>query len=396
MIHIVGIGEDGLEGLSPVVLSLVLSAEILVGGERHLEMVETEARKISWGVGLNHGIDEIIANKDKSIVVLATGEPLWFGIGTTLLKRIDKEHIAVHPTSGAFSLAAARMGWAIPDCDCMTIHGRALESLNRYIAPNAKILILSRDGKSAIEVADLLAKYGYGQSKITVFEHMGGDKENRLEGTAIGWIAQTADLNTIAVECVAARDARRLPQTVGLDDDLFEHDGQLTKREVRAVTLSTLAPQAGELLWDVGGGCGSIAIEWMRSDKKCRAIAIEQNDKRRSMIAHNGAALGVPTLEIVDGRAPEALDGLPTPDAIFVGGGISIPGLLETCWNMLPIGGRLVANTVTLEAEREMLHFRSKFGGRLTRIAISREENVGRLTAMKPMAPVLQLCVVKE
>lgn len=396
MIHIIGIGEDGLDGLSPVVKSLLDGADILVGGERHLDMIESSARKISWGVGLNHGIDEIKANQDKEICVLATGEPLWFGIGTTLLRHIDKDHIQVHPTSGAFSLAAARMGWAIPDCVCMTIHGRALENLNRYVAPGAKILILSRDGKSAVEVADLLAKYGYGQSKITVFEHMGGDKENKLSGTATGWTAKTADLNTIALECVAEKGARRLPLTPGLDDDLFEHDGQLTKREVRAVTLSTLAPQPGELLWDVGGGCGSIAIEWMRTHPSCKAIAIEQNDKRRSMIAHNGAALGVPTLEIVDGRAPEALDGLVTPDAIFVGGGISIPGLLERCWNALPVGGRLVANTVTLEAEREMLHFQSKFGGRLVRIAVSREENVGRLTVLKPMAPVLQLCVVKE
>ncbi|WP_038013015.1 bifunctional cobalt-precorrin-7 (C(5))-methyltransferase/cobalt-precorrin-6B (C(15))-methyltransferase [Terasakiella pusilla] len=396
MIHIIGIGEDGLDGVSPVARSLIQSAEILVGGVRHLEMVDSPARKISWGVGLSHGIEELKANVDKLVVVLATGEPLWFGIATTLLNHIARDHIHVHPTSGAFSLAAARMGWAIPDCVCMTIHGRALESLNRYIAPNVKILILSRDGKSPREVADLLAKYGYGESKITVFEHMGGEKENRLEGTATGWTAQTADLNTIALECMASREARRLPLTTGLKDDLFEHDGQLTKREVRAVTLSTLAPQPGELLWDVGGGCGSIAIEWMRSHPSCRAIAIEQNDKRRSMIAHNGASLGVPTLEIVDGRAPDCLVGLPTPDAIFVGGGIAISGMLETCWNALPTGGRLVANTVTLEAEREMLHFQSNFGGELTRIAISREENVGRMTVMKPMAPVLQLSVVKE
>lgn len=396
MIHIIGIGEDGLDGVSPVARSLIQSAEILVGGVRHLEMVDSSARKISWGVGLTHGIEELKANVDKQVVVLATGEPLWFGIATTLLKHIARDHIHVHPTSGAFSLAAARMGWAIPDCVCMTIHGRALESLNRYIAPNVKILILSRDGKSPREVADLLAKYGYGESKITVFEHMGGEKENRLDGTATGWTAQTADLNTIALECVASSEARRLTLSAGLKDDLFEHDGQLTKREVRAVTLSTLAPQPGELLWDVGGGCGSIAIEWMRSHPSCHAIAIEQNDKRRSMIAHNGASLGVPTLEIVDGRAPDCLDGLPTPDAIFVGGGIAISGMLETCWNALPMGGRLVANTVTLEAEGEMLHFQSKFGGELTRIAISREENVGRMTVMKPMAPVLQLSVVKE
>ncbi len=396
MIHIIGIGEDGPDGLSPTVKTLIDTAELLVGGERHLGMVDRAVQKISWGTGLNHGIEIIRGNLDKNIVVLATGEPLWFGVGTTLLKHFDSADIMVHPMPGAFSLAAARMGWVIPECVCMTIHGRPIENLNRYIAPNAKILVLSRDGKSPVEVADLLAKYGYGDSKMTVFEHMGGSLENRLEGTATGWTATVANLNTIAIDCIAGEGARRLPLASGLQDDLFEHDGQLTKREVRAVTLSTLAPQPGELLWDVGAGCGSIAIEWMRSHPTCKAIAVEQTDKRRSMIAHNGAALGVPTLEIVDGKAPDALEGLDTPDAIFVGGGISIPGLLETCWNALLVGGRLVANTVTLEAEREMLHFQAKFGGTLTRIAISREENVGRMTALKPMAPVLQLSCVKE
>ncbi|WP_135080302.1 precorrin-6y C5,15-methyltransferase (decarboxylating) subunit CbiE [Terasakiella sp. SH-1] len=396
MIHVIGIGEDGLEGVKPTARQLIETAEILVGGVRHLEMVDSEARKISWGVGLGKGIDEIKANQDKRIVVLASGEPLWFGIGATLLKHFEATELMIHPANGSFSLTAARMGWAVQDCVCMTIHGRALESLNRYIADGVKILVLSRDGKSPIEVADLLAKYGYGDSHLTVFEHMGGEDEKRLEGTATGWTAQTADLNTIAIDCKAGTGARCLPLTSGLGDDLFEHDGQLTKREVRAVTLSTLAPQPGELLWDVGAGCGSIAIEWMRAHPTCQALAIEQNDHRRSMIAHNGASLGVPTLEIVDGRAPEALGGLPTPDAIFIGGGISKKGVLEACWNALPIGGRLVANTVTLEAEREMLHFAEKIGGQLIRIAISREEHVGRLTALKPMAPVLQLSAIKE
>lgn len=396
MIHVIGIGEDGLSGLHPTGRTLIDEADVLVGGERHLDMVDSDAEKISWGSGLNHGIEAIRQRLDRNVVVLATGEPLWYGIATTLLRHFDKKDITIHPAVGAFSLAAARMGWALPDCVCMTIHGRALENLNRYVAPGVKILILSRDGKSPVEVADLLAKYGFGASPMTVFEHMGGAQEKRLDGTVTGWTAQTADLNTIAVECVAEKNARRLPLTSGLADDLFEHDGQLTKREVRAVTLSTLAPQPGERLWDVGAGCGSIAIEWMRSHPSCHAIAIEQHGKRRSMIAHNGAALGVPGLEIVDGRAPEVLDGLETPDAIFVGGGISVPGLLMTCWQALPLGGRLIANAVTLEAEREMLHFAAQVGATLTRIAISREENVGTMRALKPMAPVLQLHARKE
>lgn len=394
-LHIIGIGEDGLEGLNSITRNLVEAADILVAGVRHLDMVPSGPEKISWGSNLNQGIDAIKANAGKSVVVLATGEPLWFGIGTTLLRHFDKSEVMVYPTVGAFSLAAARMGWAISDVACMTVHGRALENLNRVIAPKAKILVLSRDGKTPIEIASLLATYGYGDSKITVFEHMGGDQENRREGSATGWTAQVENLNTIAIDCIASSDARRLPLTTGLLDDLFEHDGQLTKREVRSVTLSSLAPQAGELLWDVGAGCGSISIEWMRAHPANKAIAIEQNDKRRSMIAHNGASLGVPTLQIVDGKAPDALKGLETPDAIFVGGGVSVPGLLETCWHALPVGGRLVANTVTLEGVREMLHFVDKFGGELMQIAISRQESVGRLQTLKPMAPVQQLLVHK-
>lgn len=395
-LHIVGIGEEGLGGLNPVVQTIIEEADMLVGGLRHLKMVPSNAQKIDWGAGLNHGIDTIKANAGKAVVVLATGEPLWFGIGTTLLRHFTPEDVMIHPSIGAFSLASARMGWAIPDTVCMTVHGRAIENLNRAIAPGAKILILSRDGKTPLEVADLLAKYGYGNSRLSVFEHMGAKQEKRLEGIACAWTAQVANLNTIAVQCVASPDARRLPCTSGLKDDLFEHDGQLTKREVRAVTLSSLAPQAGELLWDVGAGCGSISIEWMRAHPSNKAIAIEQTDKRRSMIAHNGAALGVPTLEILDGCAPACLTGLDQPDAIFIGGGISIPGLLETCWNALAVGGRLVANTVTLEAERELLNFQAKFGGEFTRIAISKQASVGRLTSLKPMAPVLQLFCMKD
>jgi precorrin-6B C5,15-methyltransferase / cobalt-precorrin-6B C5,C15-methyltransferase len=395
-LHIIGIGEDGLDGLNSLKRTLIETADMLVGGTRHLDMIENStAQKISWGSGLNHGIDAIKANAGKSVVVLATGEPLWFGIGTTLLRHFDKSSVMIHPTIGAFSLASARMGWAIPDVSCMTVHGRALENLNRVIAPNARILVLSRDGKTPREVAQLLTQYGYGDSQISVFEHMGGDQENRLDGTASTWAYEGADLNTIAIHCVAGPNARRLPLSCGLSDDLFEHDGQLTKREVRSVTLSTLAPQAGEILWDVGAGCGSIAIEWMRCHSSNKAIAIEQNDKRRNLIAHNAAALGVPNLDIVAGSAPDCLAGLETPDAIFMGGGISIPGLLEACWNALPVGGRLVSNAVTLEAEREMLHFADKFGGELSRIAISRQESVGRLRALKPMAPVLQLCARK-
>lgn len=396
MIHVIGIGEDGLDGLPAALRSLIEGADLVVGGKRHLEMVASDAAQVDWGSGLTHGMEEISQHLDKNVVVLATGEPMWFGIGVTILKRFPAEQVKVYPAVGAFSLAAARMKWALQACACVTIHGRALEGLNRHVYPGAKILVLSRDGKSPKEVADLLTKHGYGDSRLSVFEHMGGESEKAHAAQAKDWTGDCANLNTIAIECVASAGARLLPYVSGLEDDLFEHDGQLTKREVRAVTLSTLAPLPGQLLWDVGAGCGSIAVEWMRSHATCRAIAIEQNDTRRLMIATNAASLGVPGLQIVNGVAPDVLDGLEQPDVIFIGGGISKPDVLKTCWSALPVGGKLVANTVTLEAEQEMLHFARAHGGTLTRIAISREESVGSMSTLKPMAPVLQLCAIKD
>lgn len=396
MIHVIGMGEDGPEGLTSLARHLIEQADLLVGGQRHLEMIDRKIQKISWGRGLEQGMAALRDHRHQNCVVLATGEPMWFGIAVTLLKEFDRKDIHIIGHVGAFAMAGARMGWGLQHVACLSVHGRALETLHRAIHDGARLLILSRDGKTPRELADMLCQYGYGASKITVFEHMGGPQEKVLEGTATGWQAQTADLNTIALECHGDAGARRLPLNAGLDDALFDHDGQLTKSEVRAVTLSALAPTPGERLWDVGAGCGSIAIEWMRLHGQNKAIAIEQNDKRRGFIARNGAALGVPDLEILAAKAPEGLEGLARPDAIFIGGGISQKGLLETCFNALPSGGRLVANTVTLEAEREMLHFQARFGGTLTRIAISRQEQVGRLHALKPMAPVLQLKLIKE
>ncbi|HTL90554.1 MAG TPA: precorrin-6Y C5,15-methyltransferase (decarboxylating) subunit CbiT, partial [Leptolyngbya sp.] len=255
------------------------------------------------------------------------------------------------------------------------------------------ILALSADRQTPAIVAQILCDRGLNQSSIVVLEHLGGTQERILRGTAEHWNhADIADLNTIAVTCTAASLPARVP---GLADTAYRHDGQLTKREVRAVTLSTLAPQPGQLLWDVGAGCGSIAIEWMRSDRRCRAIAVESNVDRLNLIAQNANALGVPTLRIVAGKAPIALQNLPQPDTIFIGGGLTTPELVETCWRSLRPGGRLVANAVTVETEMQLFHWHSKLGGELTRIAVQRAQPVGKFLGWKAMSPITQWSVVK-
>jgi precorrin-6B C5,15-methyltransferase / cobalt-precorrin-6B C5,C15-methyltransferase len=332
-----------------------------------------------------------------------------YGAGANLMRRFSPDDVRVLPVPGAFSLAAARMVWSLPDVETLTVHGdsrdRALETLALHLAPGARWLVLSRDGRTPAEVAALLTAHGYGPSAITVLEHLGGPDERRLDGIADSWAeAETADLNTLAVECLAGPAARILSRAPGLADEAFESDGQLTKREVRAVTLAALAPLPGQVLWDVGAGSGSVAIEWLRALPQrrpagrgtARAVAIERDADRRAMIARNAAALGVPQLQIVGGEAPAALAGLrPAPDTVFVGGGIAQPEMLDACWSALRPGGRLVANAVTVEGEARLIGFHGTHGGDLTRLAVSRAQPVGRLSAFKPLMEVTQYSGVK-
>lgn len=256
------------------------------------------------------------------------------------------------------------------------------------------MLILSEDGTSPSSVASLLSDRGYGRSELTVFEHLGGEDENTIIGTANTWsVDKCRDLNTIAVKCVPDDDTNVFSLVPGLPDDAFLHDGQLTKREVRAATLGALAPQPGALLWDIGCGNGSVAIEWMRAGGL--AIGIDPNTERRDRAARNAHHLGVPALRLIDGHAPDALDTLPAPDAIFVGGGSSRDGLLDLCWSRLKSGGRLVANAVTIESEARLAAFRAATGGEMARLAISRLDAVGPYHGWRPMMPVTQLAVTK-
>lgn len=389
---IVGLGEDGLAGLSPAARSLVDNAELLVGGDRHLAMVPPDGReRLTWTSPLMTLVEQIERRRGQRICVLATGDPMAYGIGVTLAKRVPRGEMTILPAPSAFSLAAARLGWSLSDSDVLTLHGRPLALLQAYLQPGAKLLILSENGKTPGRVAELLCERGYGDSGLTVLEHMGGPREELIEGTAATWgKRETADLNTIAVACIAGAGARLLPRVPGLPDAAFLHDGQMTKREVRAATLAALAPVPGQRLWDVGAGCGSIAVEWMRAAARAAAVAVERNKDRASMIAANAAALGTPKLEIVAGEAPAALEGLAPPDAVFIGGGATTEGLFEACWSALQPGGRLVANAVTLEGEQVFVAWRGRIGGDLVRIAVSRAEPVGPFTGWRPLMPVTQ------
>ncbi|CDN15126.1 MAG: bifunctional cobalt-precorrin-7 (C(5))-methyltransferase/cobalt-precorrin-6B (C(15))-methyltransferase [Richelia sp.] len=398
-LSVVGIGEDGLSSLTPIALSLVNQAEVLVGGERHLGIlpVNDVRSKIPWGSPIRETVAKIMNLRGTSVCVLASGDPMCYGIGVTLRRSIPIEEMTIVPTSGAFSLACARLGWSFTEVNTLSLCGRPVELLSVHLYHDAKLLILSADKRTPSQVAAFLQTSGYGKSKLTILEHMGGNQERIIAGIASSWQNQKiADLNTIAVECIADSGVVSLSRLSGLPDDAYHHDGQLTKKEIRAITLAALAPLPGQLLWDIGAGCGSIGIEWMRSHPRCQALAIEKHPSRLKYIADNAASLGTPYLNIISGKAPEILDNLPTPDVIFIGGGVTNEGLLETCWQTLPTSGRLVTNVVTVEGEMKIFDWYKKFGGNLTRVAIQRAETIGNFWGWKAMVPITQWVVVKS
>ncbi|MCW6052932.1 precorrin-6y C5,15-methyltransferase (decarboxylating) subunit CbiE [Lyngbya sp. CCAP 1446/10] len=398
-LSVVGIGEDGLLGLSPIALSLLDQSKIVVGGARHLAMLPTDdtREKLIWASPLQTTVDSIISRRGESVCVLASGDPMCHGIGVTLSRQIPIAEMTIIPAASAFSLICARLGWALADVETFSLTNRPIASIALALSPGARLLVLSADRHTPEKVAELLTQRGFGSSLMTVFERMGSEAEWRIDGVAAAWNAtDLADLNAIAIAVTADRETLLLPRTSGLPDSAYRHDGQLTKREVRAVTLSSLAPIPGELLWDVGAGCGSIAIEWMRCHRSCRAIAIERHPTRLEYIAENASNLGVPELKIVAGDAPAALANLPPPDAIFIGGGVTAEALLETCWNALGEGGRLVVNAVTVESELKVLQWHSLHGGELIRIGIQRAGAIGSFLGWKPLAPITQWVVVKS
>lgn len=395
---IIGIGEDGLAGLGDEAKRAIASAVVVFGGKRHIALAEAAIAGESrfWLSPFERSVEEVAALRGTPVVVLASGDPFFFGVGVTLGRRIGQEEMRVIPAPSAFSLAASRMGWALQDVVTVSLHGRPLDLIRPHLQPGSLVIALTSDEKGPEALAQLLTEEGFGASRLTVLEALGGERERVTSVVASAFAISGIDpLNVCAIEIQADQDARVLTLASGLDDGLFEHDGQITKREIRAVTLSALAPRRGELLWDIGGGSGSISIEWMLCDPAMRAIAIEASPERAARISRNAARFGVPDLRVVEGAAPAALEGLPMPDAIFIGGGGSEDGVMEAALSALRLGGRLVANAVTTEMEVLLLACQSKLGGSLTRIEIARASPVGSMTGWKPAMPVTQWTWVK-
>ena len=396
-LSIIGIGEDGYAALSPAARTLVENAELIIGGTRHLAMLPNNAAKhMSWPSPLYDEVKNLPSYRDKSLCILATGDPFCFGIGRMIAAIIPTDEMTVIPSPSAFSLACARLGWSSQDIDTLTLHGRPAPLLEPAIQPNAKLLILAQNSKTPNEVAEKLIARGYEKSKLTVLERIGGNGERIRSTLAIDWAFNDSNpIHVIAAECIAGQNARHLSRLSVLPDEAFQHDGQITKQEVRAATLAALAPAPGQLLWDIGAGSGSISIEWMRLDRRSRAIAIESKADRLKIIAQNATALGTPELEIIGGRAPEIVKALAKPDAVFIGGGLSNKNIFETCWRALKPGGVLVANVVTVNSEQVLLSLQQAYGGSLTRIAITRISAVGTKSGWRPLMPVTQWRVVK-
>ena len=395
-LHIVGIGEDGMEGLVPATRAVVEAAEVIIGGERHHALAENlAAERLAWPHPFDALISIIEGLRGRRVVILATGDPLWFSVGARIGRAINPSEIIYHPQLSAFQLAAARMGWSLPDVETLTVHGRPVEQMIAFIQPDARLLVLTTGAETPAQIAAFLTQRGFGGSQMTVLAAMGGKDEARFDGTAENWNHDVPAFNTLAVECIAAPDAALLPRVPGLADNLFQSDGTMTKQEVRAATVAKLMPMRGALLWDIGTGCGSVAIEWMRAARYARAIGIEPRADRRAMAAANALALGAPKLELIDGTVPEALDGLAAPDAIFIGGGLS-RATFEAAWTALRPLGRLVANAVTLESEAELIALHKLYGGDLVKLSIHRAEPVGRMTGWRPSMPVTQWSLVKR
>lgn len=397
-LSIVGIGEDGLAGLGDDAKRLIAGAEFVVGGKRHLALVAslTKGEPRPWPVPFDAGTADVLALAGRRVCVLASGDPFFHGVGVTLARKLKSQEMHVIPAPSAISLAAARLGWALQDIETISLHGRPLDLIRPLLQPKTRILALTSDGEAPAAIARLLTELDFGASRLTVLEALGGPNEKQRSARADAFdLRDINPLNILALELESTPEARILPLTVGRADHLFEHDGQITKHDIRAITLSALAPRRGELLWDIGAGSGSIGIEWMLAHPSMRAIAIEANSDRAARIARNAAHCGVPGLVVVEGPAPKALAGLATPDAIFIGGGGSVSGVLNAAIKALRAGGRLVANAVTLEMETLLLAQHTKRGGDLTRIAISRASPVGSMQAWRPAMPVTQWSWVK-
>lgn len=397
-VDVVGIGADGWDGLPATARRRVEAAEVVFGSRRQLDLIPPgTAELVAWPSPMLPALPGLFAEHDgRAICVLASGDPMFHGVGATLARVLGAERLRVLPHVSSVALACARLGWAEQDVTVVSLVGRHAELLHPEIQPGRRLIVLSSDAHTPARVAALLVARGFGGSAMAVLGDLGAAEESRVDATAARWPhPEVPALNVIGVRCAADADAERRPRTPGLPDSAFQHDGQLTKRDVRALTVARLAPTPGELLWDVGAGAGSIAIEWMRCDPANRAIAVEHREDRAARITTNAMTLGVPGLSVVIGAAPEALDGLDAPDAVFVGGGATAPGVLQRCWDALRPGGRLVVNAVTIESEVLVADWYARCGGELVRIAAEHASPVGGFTGWRPAMRITQWTVTR-
>ena len=388
---IVGIGEDGLEGLNPTAIRLIEAAEVVFGGRRHLALAASAIRGEAHPWPIPFDIDDVLVLRGQPVVVLASGDPFHYGVGPLLSQAIPSDEMVVIPAPSSFSLAAARLGWPLAETVQISLHGRPIDLIRPHLQPGAAILALTSDGEAPAAIAALLSEAGFGPSRIAVLEALGGPDEQIRSASAEAFDLTDIDpLNTLAILVVPGPGARIVPLVPGLPDAMYAHDGQITKQPIRAMTLAALSPRRGERLWDIGAGSGSIAIEWMLADRSLRAIAIEADAERAERIAHNAAVLGVPDLLILHGHAPRALEGLDTPDAVFLGCGAVDSDLVDAALAALRPGGRLVVNAVTLASEAALLALHAVLGGTLTRIAITHAETLGGGKGWRPAMPITQ------
>ncbi len=383
---IIGFGEgDPMPPIPP--------CDVIVGPQRAIDRL---GRGIPWrSMKLDAMLAQIGELRGTPTVLLASGDPLWFGMGATLTRHLAPGEVRLIPHASSFQYAASRLRWPMQHLATLSLHARPAELVHPHVTPGNRILALTTDAATALHVARLLVDRGYGRSLLTVLENLGGPDERVASTEARAFDLATGDFYVLAIDCVADPGAALLSTVSGLPDDVFVNDGQLTKREIRAVTLSRLAPYPGALLWDVGAGCGSIGIEWMRAARDTSAIAFEREGERLQMIAVNAANLGTPMLRIENGDAPDSLIGMPAPDAIFLGGAVANETLFHACWTALRPGGRLVANAVTLEGEQALYARHARLGGELLRLDIAALDSVGSHRALRPRLPVTQWSVTK-
>jgi precorrin-6Y C5,15-methyltransferase (decarboxylating) len=394
-VTVVGVGADGWNGLTPAARAVIGSADVVLGGPRQLELLPAAGGQVRqpWPSPLSAALPELLTQfAGRQVVALASGDPMLSGIGTTLVDILGVDRVTVIPHLSSVTLARSRLGWSAESTAVVSVVGRDVHAALRELAPGRRVLVLSSDEKTPAALAQLLVDRGYGPSRFVVLGDLGHDRETIMESTAGDFPGDSPRLNIVALQLKGPLLTGWAP---GLPDDAFEHDGQLTKRDLRAAALARLLPAPGQLLWDVGAGAGSVGIEWMRAHPTCRAVAVEADPQRAERITRNAKSLGVPALHVVYGTAPESLSELATPDAIFIGGGASRPGVFQRCVDALPGGGRIVVHGVTVETEALLAAAYREHGGELTRIHVEHAAPVGSFTGFTPARAVTQWAFTK-